>query len=172
MMEGISCLYRSLLWPKISEGKNVLKANIAGCVNRCTTAKNSKLELDRAVITTRGDKALATVIVADEEGSYLEGVNIIASCYQCIGVEIDEFIYQGQGRYTADITSTAWLSNGWVEVVVSNQFGSVTPAPKRLVVKLKRTGGCSIVSGERSDISLFLFLFLFTLYNYLKRRHH
>lgn len=136
------------------------------------SAKNSKLELDRAVITTRGDKALATVIVADEEGSYLEGVNIIASYYQCIGVEIDKFIYQGQGRYTSDITSTAWLSNGWVEVVVSNQFGSVTPAPKRLVVKLKRTGGCSIVSGERSDISLFLFLFLFTLYNYLKRRHH
>jgi hypothetical protein len=38
-MEGINCLYRSLLWPKISEGKNVHKANIAGCVNRCTRAK-------------------------------------------------------------------------------------------------------------------------------------
>jgi hypothetical protein len=136
------------------------------------SVKNSKLELDRAVITTRGDKALATVTVADEEGSYLEGVNIVASCYQCIGVEIGEFSYQGQGRYTADITSSAWLSNGWVKVVASNEFGSVSPAPKRLVVKLKRTGGCSIVSGEPSDISLFLFLFLFTLYNYLKRRHY
>ena len=134
------------------------------------SVKNSKLELDKSVITTRGDKAIATVTVADENGSFLEGVDIVASCNHCVGVNVGEFIYQGQGVYTAEIISSSWLSNGWVEVVVSNEYGSVSLDPKKLLVKLKRTGGCTIVSGQPADISLLL-LFIFTLFNYIKRRH-
>lgn len=136
------------------------------------SAKNSKLELDRAVITTRGDKAVVTITVADKEGSYLEGVNIVASCYQCIGIVIGDFSYQGSGVYIAEITSSVWLSNGWIEAVVSNEFGSASLAPKKLLVKFKRAGGCNIISGQSDDISLFLLLFLFTLFNYIKRRYY
>ena len=134
--------------------------------------KNSRLELDREIITTREDRTVVTVTVADEDGSYLEGVDIVARCRLCIGVMISDFSYQGQGVYTAEITSSAWLSNGWVDAVVSNEFGSVSLMPKRLVVKLKRSGGCTIVGGKAGDISLFLFLFILTLFNYIKRRYY
>jgi hypothetical protein len=110
--------------------------------------------------------------VADENGSYLEGVTIIASCTQCIGVKIGDFNYQGQGIYKADINSSAWLSNGLIEAIVSNEFGSASLTPKRLVVKFKSTGGCTLVSGQPTDISLFLFLFLFTLLNFVRRRNY
>lgn len=85
---------------------------------------------------------------------------------------IGDFSYQGSGVYIAEITSSVWLSNGWIEAVVSNEFGSASLAPKKLLVKFKRAGGCNIISGQSDDISLFLVLFLFTLFNYIKRRYY
>ena len=136
------------------------------------SAENSKLELDKVILTTNNDKTILTITVADENGSYLEGVTIVASCKQCIGVKIGDFNYQGQGIYKADINSSAWLSNGLIEAIVSNEFGSASLTPKRLVVKFKSTGGCTVVSGQPTDISLFLFLFIFTLLNFVRRRNY
>ena len=136
------------------------------------SAENSKLELDKVILTTNNDKAILTITVADENGSYLEGVTIIASCKQCIGVKIGDFNYQGQGIYKADINSSGWLSNGLIEAIVTNEFGSASLPPKRLVVKFKSTGGCTVVSGQPTDISLFLFLFIFTLLNFVRHRHY
>lgn len=136
------------------------------------SAKNSTLELDKVILTTNNDKAILTISVADKNGSYLEGITIIASCKQCVGVKIGDFNYQGQGIYKAEINSSAWLSNGLIEAVVSNEFGSASLTPKRLVVKFKSTGGCSVVSGQPNDISLFLFLFIFTLLNFVRRRNY
>lgn len=136
------------------------------------SAENSTLELDKVILTTNNDKAILTITVADENGSFLEGVTIIASCKQCIGVKIGDFNYQGQGIYKAEINSSAWLSNGLIEAIVSNEFGSASLTPKRLVVKFKSTGGCSVVSGQPNDISLFLFLFIFTLLNFVRRRYY
>ena len=79
--------------------------------------------MDKSVITTGGDKAIATVTVADEDGIFLEGIEITANCNHCLGVKVGEFSYEGHGVYTAEIISSSWLSNGWVEVVVSNEYG-------------------------------------------------
>lgn len=136
------------------------------------SANNSIFELDKTTIVTRGERAIATVIAVDTEGTPLEGVDIVANCNQCLGVVIGEFSHKGQGVYSAEVTSSAWLSNGWIEIVVSNEFGSAALEPKQFLVKLKKTGGCSIVSDQPANISLFVLLFLFTLFDYFRRRYH
>ena len=134
------------------------------------SATNSKIELNHTVLTAKDNKTVITVTAVDIDGTLLEGVKIVAICDQCLGVTISSFTEQGQGLYTADVTSSAWLSNGSIVAVLSNDFGRATIESKRLLVKYKRRGGCTIVRGQRADISLFVILLLITLFNYRKSR--
>ena len=134
------------------------------------SATNSKIELNHTVLTAKDNKTVITVTAVDIDGTLLEGVKIVAICDQCLGVTISSFTEQGQGIYTADVTSSAWLSNGSIVAVLSNDFGRATIESKRLLVKYKRRGGCTIVRGQRADISLFVILLLITLFNYRKSR--
>ncbi|MGB2115691.1 MAG: invasin domain 3-containing protein [Porticoccaceae bacterium] len=134
------------------------------------SAANSSIELERTILATEGDKTLITVRVFDENNAPLEGVNIVATCDQCKGVTIGEFSYQQQGVYTAYITSGNSLSNAPIKAVITNVSGSITLESKRLAVSSKRRGGCTIVEGQPTDISLIMILFLITLFNYCKCR--
>ena len=120
---------------------------------------------------TVGEKAIITIKAVGEDGSPIVGVNVTATCNYCRGVTIGPISEQGQGIYTAIVSTTQWYSNSSIEVEISNEFGSAKLGPVELLVKLKKRGGCSIVQGQPADIALFVFLFLLTLFNYRKRRN-
>ena len=72
--------------------------------------------------------------------------------------------------YSAIIRLCNSLSNAPIKAVITNVSGSITLESKRLAVTSKRRGGCTIVDGQPTDISLIMILFLITLFNYCKCR--
>jgi hypothetical protein len=134
------------------------------------SAEYSSLEINRKELTV-GEKAIITIKAMGEDGSPIEGVNVTATCNYCRGVTIGPISEQGQGIYTAIVSTTKWYSNSSIEVEISNEFGSAKLGPVGLLVKLKKRGGCSIVQGQPADIALFVFLVLLTLFNYRQRRN-
>ena len=133
------------------------------------SAKNSVLEINPKELTV-GEKALITITAINDDGSLMEKANVTVTCKYCRGITIGPMTEQGQGIYTAVVTSGIWYSNSSIEAVISNEFGSATLEPVSFLVKLKKRGGCSIVQGQPADISLFIILFIMTLVNYRKRR--
>ncbi|MDG1694459.1 MAG: tandem-95 repeat protein [Porticoccaceae bacterium] len=134
------------------------------------SAEYSSLEINRKELTV-GEKAIITIKAMGEDGSPIKGVNVTATCNYCRGVTIGPISEQGQGIYTAIVSTTKWYSNSSIEVEISNEFGTAKLGPVGLLVKLKKRGGCSIVQGQPADITLFVFLVLLTLFNYRQRRN-
>jgi hypothetical protein len=124
---------------------------------------------NQSFFTNFGNSATVTVTAVGADKTLLDNMNVTAECKQCSGVTIDKFIDRGEDVYTANLTYSSAYSNGLVEAVISNKLGSATVGPIRLIVMVPSGGGCTIGSGQGSDISLLLILILLTLFHYRRK---
>ena len=129
----------------------------------------SKLEISQTLFTRFGQSATVTVTAVGANNVVLDNMNVTAQCKQCQGVTIGNFTAQGEGVYTANLTYSSSYSNGLVEAVISNRLGSTKVGPVRVIVMVPGGGGCTIASGERTDISLFVMIVLLTLFHYRRK---
>jgi len=134
------------------------------------SANKSTIEINRTFIANREDGAIITVRAVGEDGLFLEDVTVVAGCRKCSDVTFSHFVEQGQGVYRANITFGNSFSHGLIEAVISNDSGSATVGPIRVVALESSGGGCTI-AGDRFDISLFVMIIMMTLLRYRRKPH-
>jgi hypothetical protein len=133
------------------------------------SSKHSKLKLSQSVIYTGGNTAVLTVEAKSVIGELLKTVELNAWCTFCADVKIHEFKQTKQGHFEALISSGRQISFGYIQVELSNQYGSAKLEHQKLNVIYRPSGGCTTAANGRSDISLFLMLMLLTLYHRRKK---
>ncbi|MDA8944545.1 tandem-95 repeat protein [Porticoccaceae bacterium] len=129
----------------------------------------SSIKLSQSVLYQKGDKAVITINALNNEGKLLDDVELSVKCIFCLGVEIGQFTQTKPGIYEATITSGRQISFGFIEAELTNEFGSAKLVPQKLNVVYRPSGGCTIATNGRTDISLFLMLILLTIYNRRKK---
>jgi hypothetical protein len=133
------------------------------------SSKLSKSKLSQSLIYTGGNTAILTVEAKSINGEPLKTVELNAWCAFCSDVKIHEFKQTKQGRFEALISSGRQISFGYIQVELSNQYGSAKLEHQKLNVIYRPSGGCTIAANGRSDVSLFLMLMLLTLYHRRKK---
>ena len=137
--------------------------------HKAPSSSLSKIELSKSILIGKDDTAILTIKAVGIDGALLDNVKIKASCIFCLGVSIGEFTMQNKGIYKATIKSGRQVSVGEIYTEITNDHGNAILGPLGLTIKFKSAGGCTLATGNSSDISLFLMAFILTIYRYRKK---
>ena len=136
---------------------------------RAPSATLSSIKLSKSQLFVQGDTSTIIINALNNDGKYLDVVDISVKCIFCLGVEIGQFAQTKPGVHIASITSGRQVSFGYVEVELTNKFGSAELTPQKLNVINRPSGGCTVATNGRFDISVWLMLMVLTLYHFRKK---